>query len=168
MPDPDPTSLDLAMMEQALRLAHRAGRRDEVPVGAVVYRGGNPIARAYNRRELDQDPTAHAEILVLRRAARRLGSWRLAGCAIAVTLEPCPMCAGALVNARIDRLVYGAHDPKAGCARTLARLCDDPRLNHRLAIVPGVAAERCGRLLTEFFRSRRKHPPERDGGGQPT
>jgi tRNA(adenine34) deaminase len=148
--------LDLAMMQRALALAREAAALGEVPVGAVVYRAdGRVLAEAFNRRELDQDPTAHAELLALRAAARALGSWRLEGCTLAVTLEPCPMCAGAMVNARLPRLVYGADDPKMGCVRTLHALCSEPRFNHRVAVDAGVLAEPCGQVLREFFQARR-------------
>jgi len=146
---------DLAMMRRALALAARAAAAGEVPVGAVVYRGTQVLAEAHNLREAEQDPTAHAEVIALREAARRLGSWRLEGCTLAVTLEPCPMCAGALVNARVPRLVYGAADPKMGCVDTLHRLCTEPRFNHRLDVVSGVLAEECGQVLRDFFRERR-------------
>jgi len=124
-------------------------------VGAVVYEGQRVLAEAHNRRESDRDPTAHAEIVALRLAASARGSWRLEGCSIAVTLEPCPMCAGALVNARVARLVYGADDPKMGCVRTLHTLCTDRRFNHRLEVRAGVLAEECGQVLSSFFRERR-------------
>jgi len=153
VPDPSPT--DLAMMRLALDQARAAAAVDEVPVGAVVYRGDDVLAAAHNRRELDADPTAHAEVLALRAAAARVGTWRLDGCAIAVTLEPCPMCAGALVNSRIDRLVYAAADPKMGCVDTLHRLCAEPRFNHRVAVVAGVCAAEAGELLRGFFRQKR-------------
>jgi tRNA(adenine34) deaminase len=146
---------DIAMMRQALRLAEQAAAIGEVPIGAVVYRGEEVLAQAHNRRELDADPTAHAEILVLRQAAAKVGVWRLDGCSIAVTLEPCPMCAGALVNSRLQRLVYGAADAKMGCVDTLHRLCDDARFNHRLVVIPGVLADESAALLQAFFRARR-------------
>ncbi len=149
---------DLEMMRIALEQAQRAAMLDEVPVGAVVYRVGQVLAAAHNRREIDQDPTAHAEVLALRQAATKLNSWRLEKCSIAVTLEPCPMCAGALVNARIERLVYGAADPKMGCARTLHQLCDEPRFNHRLTLVTGVLAQECSEILTRYFRAKRSTP----------
>jgi tRNA(adenine34) deaminase len=144
-------------MELALEQARAAAAEGEVPIGALVVRreDGVVLASAHNRRELDQDPTAHAEILALREAARRLGSWRLEGCALVVTLEPCPMCAGAIVNARIEELVYGADDPKAGAVRTLYALCEDARLNHRLEVVPGVLAEACAAELRSFFANLR-------------
>lgn len=143
------------MMGLALEQARAAARLGEVPVGAVIYRGEEIVAASHNRREVDADPTAHAEVLALREAARKLGTWRLDECMIAVTLEPCPMCAGALVNARIKRLVYGAADPKMGCVHTLYQLCNEPRFNHRIEVVAGVMAQECGKALTEFFRLRR-------------
>jgi tRNA(adenine34) deaminase len=146
---------DDALMALALEDARAAAALDEVPVGAVVSRDGVVLARAHNRRELDEDPTAHAEILAVREAARRLGSWRLEGCAIHVTLEPCFMCAGALVNARVARLVYGATDPKAGAVGSLADVVRDPRLNHRMEVRAGVLAEDCGRVLKDFFARKR-------------
>jgi tRNA(adenine34) deaminase len=144
------------MMRRAIDLAEEAGSRGEVPVGAVVYRGDEVLAEGFNRRECEKDPTAHAEIVALRAAAAHLGTWRLEGCGIAVTLEPCPMCAGALVNARVERLVYGAADPKAGGVDSLFQLCSDRRLNHRVQVVRGVRAERCGAVLREFFEMRRR------------
>jgi tRNA(adenine34) deaminase len=113
------------------------------------------IARGHNRRESDADPTAHAEIMALRDAAAAMESWRLSECAMAVTLEPCPMCAGAIVNARMGRLIYGCDDPKAGAIRTLYKICDDPRLNHQVEITAGVLAEDCAELLRDFFRAQR-------------
>ncbi len=130
--------------------------RSEVPVGAVVLGpGGDVLARAHNQRESDADPTAHAEILAIRAAARAIGSWRLEGCTLVVTLEPCPMCAGAVVAARIGRVVYGAADPKAGAAGTLWDIPRDRRLNHRAEVIGGVLAEECAALLREFFARRR-------------
>jgi tRNA(adenine34) deaminase len=144
-------------MADALREAARALEHNDVPVGAVVVdlRTGQVVARAHNARERDNDPTAHAELLALRDAANRAGTWRLTGHALVVTLEPCPMCAGAAWAARLDRLVFGAADPKAGSAGTLYNFAADPRLNHEIAITSGVRAEACGELLTTFFRSRR-------------
>ena len=151
------TPIDLAMMERALELAADAGRRGEVPVGAVVYRGPEVVAEAANVRDGTGDPTGHAELLALSRAGRSLGDWRLTDCAVAVTLEPCPMCAGAMVNARLGRLVYGTDDPKAGACRTLYEITGDPRLNHRVPVViGGLLAERCSELLREFFAERRE------------
>jgi tRNA(adenine34) deaminase len=143
------------MMALALEEAHRAGTWGDVPIGAVVARGEDVLARAANQRELLGDPTAHAEILTLRRAARAAGVWRLTGTTLYVTLEPCAMCAGAAVLARVDRLVYGAPDPKAGFAGSLGDLVRDPRLNHRVEVTLGVLAEECGALLREFFAQRR-------------
>ncbi|MDP9333139.1 MAG: tRNA adenosine(34) deaminase TadA [Actinomycetota bacterium] len=144
-------------MEHALREAARAPEHDDVPVGAVVVRlsTGEIVARAHNRRERDRDPTAHAELLALQAAARAAGSWRLTDHALVVTLEPCPMCAGAAWSARIARLVFGAADPKAGAAGSLYNFAADPRLNHEIDVVAGVRAQECGDLLTAFFRSRR-------------
>ncbi|MDR3634036.1 MAG: tRNA adenosine(34) deaminase TadA [Isosphaeraceae bacterium] len=152
------SDVDLAMMRQALVLAREALTLGEVPVGAVVARGDRIIAQALNRKETLFDPTAHAERLALTLAGQALGSWRLEGCTLYVTLEPCMMCAGALVQARVPRLVYGATDPKAGGCRSLYRLADDPRLNHRVAVVSGVLADECGEVLTQFFQARRKSP----------
>ncbi len=142
-------------MGLALRQAARAAEFGEVPVGAVIAMGSTPIVAVGNAREATLDPTGHAEILALRRAGRVLERWRLSGCTLYVTLEPCPMCAGALVNARVDRLVYGADDPKAGAIESLYRLGDDPRLNHRLEVRAGVRAEECSEQLKQFFKSRR-------------
>lgn len=155
--DPAATATDEAMMRRALELASHAAALGEVPVGAVVYRTrtGEALATGYNRRECDRDPAAHAEFLAMREAARVLGDWRLEGCTVVVTLEPCPMCAGMIVNARPDRVVYGAADPKAGAVRSLFRVADDPRLNHRAEIITGVLAEECSNALREFFRGLR-------------
>ena len=157
--DDRPVTDDEAMA-LALAEAEAAGAAGDVPVGAVV-RGarGEVLARAGNERERAGDPTAHAEVLALRRAATATGSWRLAGATVVVTLEPCPMCAGALLAARVDRLVYGAPDPKAGACGSLYNLCVDPRLNHELAVTPGVRADACAEVLTRFFRDRRLAPP---------
>ncbi|MBI3393834.1 MAG: nucleoside deaminase [Nitrospirae bacterium] len=142
-------------MDFALSEARAAALAGEVPVGAVVVCGGAVIARAHNRREIDADPTAHAEIMAVRQAARVLGRWRLAGCTVYVTVEPCAMCAGALVLGRVDRLVYGCDDPKAGACGSLYDIVRDPRLNHRLEVTPGVRERECGAVLREFFESRR-------------
>jgi len=142
-------------MALALSEAERAFEIDEVPVGAVVIHEGRVIGRGHNLRERLSDPTAHAEIIALTAASEALGSWRLEGATIYVTLEPCPMCAGALVNARMDRLVYGAPDPKAGACGTLYEIPTDPRLNHRLKVTGGVRAEEGGALLTAYFRAKR-------------
>jgi tRNA(adenine34) deaminase len=151
------TDTDRRMMEEALELARRAAAMGEVPVGCVVYRtrSGQVLGRAANRRQTDADPSAHAEVLAIRQAARALGDWRLNECTLVVTLEPCPMCAGLIVNARLGRLVYGAADPKAGACGSLMRLTEDPRLNHRVRPLAGLLGERCAEILREFFRARR-------------
>jgi len=143
-------------MAEALAEARRAAGEGEVPIGAVVAFEGRVVGRGRNARERLADPTAHAEILALQEAARALGRWRLTGATLYATLEPCPMCAGALVNARIDRLVYAVADPKAGAAGTLFDIPRDARLNHRVQVEAGVLAEECGQVLTDFFRARRK------------
>jgi tRNA(adenine34) deaminase len=150
-----PSELDLAMMRRALELAAQAAELGEVPVGAVIAVDGAIVAEGYNEREHAKDPTAHAELLAIVRAAKKLDRWRLFGATLYVTLEPCPMCAGAMVNARVDRLVYGAEDPKAGAVRSLYSIADDPRLNHRVAIESGVLAAECGELLRAFFKKKR-------------
>jgi tRNA(adenine34) deaminase len=146
---------DRALMALALEEARAAAEAGDVPVGAVVARGEEVLSRSGNAREQAQDPTAHAEILALRRAAVMVSSWHLEGCTLYVTLEPCAMCAGALVLARIDRLVYGAADPKAGFAGSLADLTRDPRLNHVVEVETGVLESEASELLREFFRQRR-------------
>jgi tRNA(adenine34) deaminase len=138
-------------MRAALAAAEQAALRGEVPVGAVVVVRGEVVAVAHNQRETDNDPTAHAEIVALRAAAARLASWRLIDADLYVTMEPCPMCAGAIVNARVRRLIYGCDDPKAGAVRTLFQLLDDQRLNHRVEVVPGVLAAESAGLLRSFF-----------------
>jgi tRNA(adenine34) deaminase len=152
-------STDEALIRRALEAARECSLSDDVPVGAVVAREGIALAAAGNARERLRDPTAHAEILVLRDAAVRTGSWRLDGCSLYVTLEPCAMCAGAAVLARVDRVVFGASDPKAGFAGSLGNLVQDPRLNHRPELLGGVLAEECGEVLRAFFRSRRGDDP---------
>lgn len=146
---------DERFMAIALDEARSAAALGEVPIGAALVCDGEVIARAHNLRESAADPTAHAEMIAVREAAVRLGRWRLTGCTLYVTLEPCPMCAGALVNARIDRLVYGAPDPKAGAVGTLMDLSTDVRLNHRYEVTSGVLEEECAGLLTRFFRELR-------------
>jgi tRNA(adenine34) deaminase len=146
---------DERFMRLALEEARRCLYHGDVPIGAVVTRTGEVLAAAGNQRELAADPTAHAEILALRAAAAAIGSWRLEGCTLIVTLEPCAMCAGAVVLSRLDRLVFGAADPKAGFAGSLGNLVQDPRLNHTVAITDGVLAEECGDLLRAFFQERR-------------
>ena len=146
---------DEDLMQAAIEQARRAEALGDVPIGAVIARGERIIAAAHNRRAVDRDPTAHAEMLAIRAAAAALGDWRLVGCTLAVTLEPCCMCAGAIILARLDRLIYGADDPKAGAVRTLYRLCDDERLNHRVEIISGVLGDPCGEMLTKFFQAQR-------------
>jgi tRNA(adenine34) deaminase len=146
---------DEAAMTLAIEEAMAALDHGDVPVGAVVVSGGDVVASRHNERERTGDPTAHAEILVLRDAAAARGSWRLDGATLYVTLEPCPMCAGAALNARVDRVVFGAADPKAGAAGSLYSFGADPRLNHEFAVTSGVLEEQSGRLLTDFFASRR-------------
>jgi tRNA(adenine34) deaminase len=143
------------LMRLALAEADRAVEHGDVPVGALVLRDGELIASRHNERELSGDPTAHAEVLALRDAAERLGTWRLEDCTVVVTLEPCLMCAGAMVNARVAQVVYGAADMKAGACLSLYNVCDDPRLNHRIELVPAVLEDECGALLTRFFASQR-------------
>lgn len=152
---PDVTEIDIAMMERAIVLASKAAAMDEVPVGAVVYRRDRIIAEACNLREKSKDPVAHAELLAISRAGRALGEWRLSDCSMAVTLEPCPMCAGAMVNARLGRVIYGASDPKAGACNTLFTIPTDKRLNHEVEVISGVLADRCAKLLKDFFQRKR-------------
>ncbi len=142
-------------MREALGEARRAAALGEVPVGAVVVRRGRAIGRGHNRRHTDGDPLAHAEMRALAQAAEEVGDWRLEGCTIYVTLEPCAMCAGALVNARVERLVFGAGDPKAGFCGSLGDLVRDPRLNHQLQVTAGVLERQCSALLREFFAALR-------------
>ncbi|MGP0103524.1 MAG: tRNA adenosine(34) deaminase TadA [Solirubrobacteraceae bacterium] len=142
-------------MRMALREAERALEHDDVPIGAVLVRDGELVAAAHNERELRQDPTAHAEIIALREAARLAGSWRLLDTVLYVTLEPCAMCAGAIVLARAPRVVYGASDPKAGACGSVLDVLGEPRLNHRPEVAGGLLASECGEMLSEFFASRR-------------
>jgi len=142
-------------MNEALRLAREAAAAGEVPVGAVALFEGGIVGRGLNRRESRRDPTAHAELLAIQEAARALGRWRLGGVTLVATLEPCAMCCGAMVLARIDRLVYGAADPKAGAVGSLMDLSQDPRLNHRFPVERGLRADECGELLRSFFKERR-------------
>jgi tRNA(adenine34) deaminase len=148
---PEVTPADEVYMRAALAAAEQAADAGEVPVGAVIVVAGEIVAVAHNQRENNNDPTAHAEIVALRMAAARLASWRLVDADLYVTMEPCPMCAGAIVNARVRRLVYGCDDPKAGAVRTLFQLLDDPRLNHRVEVVPGVLGAESAALLKSFF-----------------
>ena len=144
------------VMQLALDEARAALEENEVPIGAVIVCQERVIARAHNQREQLHDPTAHAEMIAITQAAQSQPSWRLDGCTLYVTLEPCPMCAGAILQARIPTLVYGAADPKAGAVHTLYHLLDDDRLNHRCLVVPGVLAEPCGAILTRFFEQQRR------------
>jgi tRNA(adenine34) deaminase len=146
---------DTEWMDRALEVARGCLDHDDVPIGCVVVLDDRELAAAGNERELRQDPTAHAEVLALRAAAAALETWRLDGCTLVVTLEPCSMCAGAIVLARVDRVVVGAADPKAGFTGSLGNLVQDPRLNHRAELVTGVESDACGDLLRSFFRDRR-------------
>ena len=145
--------------DQAMRLALEEARaameHEDVPVGALIIVGDEVVSSRHNERQLTGDPTAHAEILALRDAATHLGTWRLDGATLVTTLEPCPMCAGAALNARIKHVIFGAHDPKAGATETLYNLLADPRLNHEAQITSGVLADECGEILTSFFAERR-------------
>ena len=142
-------------MRLAIREAERALEHDDVPVGAVIARGGEVVGAGHNERELREDPSAHAEMIAIREAARSLGSWRLLDCVLYVTLEPCAMCAGAIVLGRVPRVVYGTADPKAGAAGSVLDILAEPRLNHRPQVSGGVLATECAALLVAFFRSRR-------------
>ena len=146
---------DERFMRAAIDQAYIAEENGDVPIGAVIAYKNRIVAKAYNQREQLQDPTAHAEIIALTQAAAAVGNWHLNGCTIYVTLEPCPMCAGALVIARMDRLVYGCDDPKTGACKSLYNIVQDKRLNHRLEVTAGVLADECSRLLQKFFQQRR-------------
>jgi tRNA(adenine34) deaminase len=154
--DPEITASHEHFMRAALREAEQALAEDEVPIGAVIVRGERVIAAAHNQREQLHDPTAHAEMIAITQAAEALGDWRLEECLLYVTLEPCPMCAGAIIQARIPWVIYGAADPKAGAVHTLYQLLSDPRLNHRCQTTPGILAAECGALLTRFFQEKRR------------
>ena len=164
MGDSDPTPVDLSFMDAALELARRAADAGDVPVGALVVLDGRIIGIGGNRREVDADPSGHAEIVALRDAGKSVGRWRVDGATLYVTLEPCPMCAGAIVSARVARLVYGADDAKAGAVRTLYQICSDPRLNHRVEVVAGVRAAESRALLRDFFARARQRRRPRPGG----
>jgi tRNA(adenine34) deaminase len=153
---PDQTTLDLRYMRMALGQAEIAEANGDVPIGVVIVYENRVIAKAYNQRQQLNDPTAHAEIIALTQAAEAVGNWRLEGCTIYVTLEPCPMCAGALVLARIDRLVFGTDDPKAGACGSLYNITQDVRLNHRVQITSGILMEECKSQLQTFFQRRRE------------
>ncbi|MCL7749882.1 tRNA adenosine(34) deaminase TadA [Halalkalibacter alkaliphilus] len=148
--------MDEKWMGFALEEARKAEAIGEVPIGAVLVKGGELIAAAHNRREIDQQALAHAELAVIKEACRNLESWRLLDCTLYVTLEPCPMCAGAIVQSRIKKVVFGAPDPKAGCAGTLMNLLDEPRFNHQTEVVSGCLEKECSTILTSFFRALRQ------------
>lgn len=159
------TERDVQMMRRAIELARQAWQVEEVPVGCVIYRGEEILAEAHNLREAERDPTAHAEIIALREASAKIQDWRLNDCTLVVTLEPCPMCAGAIINGRVGRLVYGASDSKMGAVESLYGICDDERLNHQPQIIRGVLAPECRGLLREFFKERRKLNKARRAAG---
>jgi tRNA(adenine34) deaminase len=152
----DRSLADQRFMQMALAEAAAAAAEDEVPIGAVIVHEGQVLAAAHNQREQLRDPTAHAEMIAITQAGTALDSWRLENCTLYVTLEPCPMCAGAIVQSRVKRVVYGADDPKAGAVKTLYQLLEDSRLNHRAEVTAGVLAEECGRVLSEFFQRKRE------------
>ena len=154
--EPEVVDWDQLFMTQALRLAEQALEQDEVPVGAIIVHSNRVIGSGWNQREALQDPTAHAEMIALTQAAASLSSWRLENCILYVTLEPCAMCAGAILQSRVQRVVYGAADPKAGAVDSLFRLLDDPRLNHRAEVTAGVMADQCGLILSSFFQEKRR------------
>jgi tRNA(adenine34) deaminase len=154
--DPEILASHEHFMRAALREAEQALAEDEVPIGAVIVHGERIIASAHNQREQLRDPTAHAEMIAITQAAQALSSWRLEECLLYVTLEPCPMCAGAIVQARVPWVIYGATDPKAGAVHTLYQLLDDARLNHRCETTAGVLAAECGAMLSQFFQAKRK------------
>jgi tRNA(adenine34) deaminase len=149
---------DVAWMQMALELARRAAELGEVPVGALVIKDGEILGQGHNRNLLDNDPTAHAEIVALRQAAARFGNHRLVGCEMVVTIEPCAMCAGAIVHARLARLVYGASDPKAGAVESVMQVLNHPKLNHKVQVTPGVLNDRCSEILKSFFQAKRRVP----------
>ncbi len=144
-------------MKKALLQARVAYKKGEVPVGAVVVKDGEIISRGYNLRESTNDPTAHAELLAMKKASKKLNSWRLSGCTLYVTLEPCPMCTGLIINSRIDKVVFGAYDQKAGCCTTLYHLATDERFNHRASVLGGVMEEECAKILSDFFKEKRNN-----------
>ncbi|SIR69005.1 tRNA-adenosine deaminase [Domibacillus enclensis] len=152
--------MDEFFMNLAIEEAKKAERLGEVPIGAVIVKNNDVIASGHNLRETTQNAVTHAELLAIEKACEAAGSWRLEGATLYVTLEPCPMCSGAILLSRVERVVYGAVDPKAGCAGTLMNLLDDDRFNHRCEVVPGVLAEECGMMLTQFFRNLRQKKKE--------
>jgi tRNA(adenine34) deaminase len=147
--------LNPEFMEEALLEAEKAYELDEVPIGAVVVKDGRIIGRGHNLRERDKDPTLHAEMIAIRQASAVLGGWRLMDCDLYVTIEPCPMCAGAIQQARIKRLVFGARDPKAGCAGSLYNLLEDPRFNHRVEVTEGIMEHQCSQIMKDYFKQKR-------------
>ncbi|MTT33324.1 tRNA-specific adenosine deaminase [Terrilactibacillus sp. BCM23-1] len=149
-------NLDTLYMKQAIIEAKKAEELGEVPIGAIIVKDQEVIASAYNLRETSQRPMSHAECIAIEKASEHIGSWRLEGCTLYVTLEPCPMCAGAIIQSRIEKVVYGASDPKAGCAGTLMNLLQDQRFNHQTEVVSGILESECGNLLTSFFRNLRQ------------
>lgn len=148
---------DQYFMNKALLQAQVAYKKGEVPVGAVVVKDNEIIARGHNLRESTNDPTAHAELLAMKKASKKLNSWRLSGCTLYVTLEPCPMCSGVIINSRIDRVVFGAYDPKAGCCTTLYHLANDERFNHRAQVLGGVMEDKCREIISSFFKEKRNN-----------
>lgn len=144
-------------MKKAISLAKKAGERDEVPVGAVIVKDGKIIATGYNKKEGKNCAVYHAEIVAIQKACKKIGNWYLDGCEMYVTMEPCPMCAGALINSRLDRLYFGAYDLKAGCCGSIMNLPEDKRFNHNLVVEGGVLQEQCASLLTSFFKQKRKN-----------
>ena len=142
-------------MKIAIEEAQKAGAIGEVPIGAIIVKDGEIIGRGFNLRETDHDPTAHAEMIAIREASQQMNAWRLSDCTLYVTLEPCPMCAGAIVQSRVAHVVYGANDPKAGCAGTLFNLLEEPRFNHQPTVIAGILEQQCGDLLRDFFRELR-------------
>ena len=159
---PDITAEDIAFMREALALASQAAEADETPVGAVIVRNGQIVSRGWNMREQGRDATLHAEMCAIREACERMGGWRLPGTTLYVTLEPCPMCAGAIVNARIERVVFGAADPKAGACGSVLDITGCEKLNHHPRMIGGVLAEEAAALLKSFFRRKREKPPKAD------
>lgn len=149
-------SSDITFMKLAIEEAKKAEKIDEVPIGAVIVKNGQVVASAYNLREVDQRAIAHAELLAIDEACKKLNTWRLTGCTLYVTLEPCPMCAGAIIQSRIDRVVFGANDPKGGCVGSIYNLLSEPKFNHQCNIEAGVLSEECGQLLSNFFKKLRK------------